>query len=351
MVYSLDKKRPQLMTTIPLARIHGVNDLRLDTVDYPNCGPDDLIVQVQQCGICGSDLGFLSLGGVMGPGEPLAIGHEFWGLVHETGGNVTHLKIGEKVVVHPLSNNNLIGNGGPEGGFSPYILVRNAANDHSCTLTMPASLPEFYGALVEPLSVAKHSANRVSVGAHDKVVIFGAGTIGLSLVLILKHLNLQDIVVVDLSAQRLDIAASLGVHTLRGDDPELAQKLTDIHGSSSFFGMPMPGSSVYFEMTGAKAAFENILEIAGPQSRVCLTGVHKQPVSIDLAMLMAKEVSIIPAMAYEGEFEEVLELLREGSIDPGVLVTHHFPLSDIENAFIAAQDTQSAVKVLVDCQR
>ena len=77
----------QASANIPLVKIHAVNDLRLDSVAYPDCGPDDLILQVKQCGICGSDLGYLAKGGVMGPGEPMALGHELWGLVHEVGAN------------------------------------------------------------------------------------------------------------------------------------------------------------------------------------------------------------------------------------------------------------------------
>ncbi|MEZ5501237.1 MAG: alcohol dehydrogenase catalytic domain-containing protein [Halioglobus sp.] len=166
------------MTTIPLARIHGVNDLHLDRVAPPECGADDVIVQVRECGICGSDLGYLAMGGLTAPGTPMPIGHELWGVVSETGANVTHVAVGDRVVVQPMSNGNNIGNGGTEGGFSPYLLVRNAARDPGSTLRLPAELPAAFGALVEPLSVAQHGANRVAATAADRAVIFGAGPIG-----------------------------------------------------------------------------------------------------------------------------------------------------------------------------
>ena len=141
------------MGDIPLARIHGVDDVRLDTVPYPHCGPDDLIVQVRHCGICGTDLGFLAVGGVMGPGEPLAIGHEFWGVVHEVGLNIEHVVPGERVVVQPVGNDKLIGNGGPEGGFSPYVLIRDAASDPEFILKLPGEKPDRYGARVYEIRV------------------------------------------------------------------------------------------------------------------------------------------------------------------------------------------------------
>lgn len=337
-------------TTIPLARIHGVNDLRLDRVAPPECGPDDVVVQVHECGICGSDLGYLAMGGLTGPDTPMPLGHELWGLVSEAGANVSHVGIGDRVVVQPLSNGNIIGNGGPEGGFSPYLLVRNAALDPGSTLRLPAAFPREFGALVEPLSVAQHGANRVAATSADKAVIFGGGPIGLSIAQVLKYRGLQGIVVVDLSERRLDAARSMGATALRADDPQLSQRLVEQHGARNFFGMPMPGSTLYFEATGVRSVFERIVALAGPGSRICLTGVHKEPATIDLVMLLAKEVAIIPAMGYDGEFDEVIAMLQSGRIDPAVMVTHRFPLSEIDAAFALAKDPQNAIKVMIDCQ-
>jgi (R,R)-butanediol dehydrogenase / meso-butanediol dehydrogenase / diacetyl reductase len=338
------------MNTIPLAQIHGVDDLRLDHVAPPPCGPDDLIVQVRECGICGSDLGYLAMGGLTGPDTPMPLGHELWGVVKEIGSNVTHVVPGDRVVVQPMSNGNNIGNGGGEGGFSPFLLVRNAALDSGSTLKIPQELPESYGALVEPLSVAQHGANRVAATVADKAVIFGAGPIGLSMVQVLRYRGLENIVVVDLSERRLAAARAMGALSLRADDPELTEKLVGHHGTSHFFGMPMPGSTLFFEATGVRSVFENIVSIAGPGSRICLTGVHKEAATVDLVMLLAKEVAIIPAMGYDNEFEEVFAMLQSGKIDPSVMVTHHFPLSEIQDAFAMARDPQNAIKVMVDCQ-
>jgi threonine dehydrogenase-like Zn-dependent dehydrogenase len=338
------------MTTIPLARIHGIDDLRLDRTTSPRCGPDDVVVQVRECGICGSDLGYLAMGGLMGPDTPMPLGHELWGVVSETGANVTHVAAGDRVVVQPMSNGNNIGNGGTEGGFSPYLLVRNAALHPGSTPRLPPDIPEAYGALVEPLSVAQHGANRVAASAADKAVVFGAGPIGLSTMLVLKYRSLRDIVVVDLSDRRLDKARALGAIALRADDPQLPQKLVEHHGTSNFFGMPMPGSTVFFEATGVRSVFERIVALAGPRSRICLTGVHKEAATVDLVMLLAKEVAIIPAMGYDGEFDEVIAILQSGQLDPTVMVTHHFPLSEIRAAFAMARDPRNAIKVMIDCQ-
>ncbi len=338
------------MATIPLAQIHGVDDLRLGQVASPACGPDDLVVRVSECGICGSDLSYLAMGGLTGPDTPMPIGHELWGVVSEKGANVSTVSQGDRVVVQPLGNGSNIGNGGTEGGFSPLLLVRDAALYPDSVHKLPAEIPEAYGALVEPMSVAQHGANRVQAHAGDKAVIYGAGPIGLSLLLVLAYRGLEDIVVVDLSEKRLDTARALGAHVLRGDDPQLAEKLVEVHGRLDFFGMPMPGSSVFFEATGVRAVFEGIVAVAGPGSRVCLSGLHKEPATVDLMMLLAKEVSVIPAMGYEQEFGEVIDMLASGRLDPTVMVTHHFGLSDIQEAFAAARDSHNAIKVMIDCQ-
>ncbi|MEZ5571436.1 MAG: alcohol dehydrogenase catalytic domain-containing protein [Halioglobus sp.] len=338
------------MTTIPLARIHGVNDLRLDSAPLPQCGPNDVVVRVRECGICGSDLGYLAMGGLTGPDTPMPLGHELWGEVSEIGANVTHVAVDDRVVVQPMSNGNNIGNGGMEGGFSPYLLVRNAALDPGSTPKIPPQIPPEFGALVEPLSVAQHGANRVVATAGDKAVIFGAGPIGLSMLMILRQRGLENIVVVDLSECRLDKARELGALALRSDDPQLSQVLIEHHGTSNFFGIPMPGSTLFFEATGVRSVFEQIIALAGPRSRVCLTGVHKEAATVDLVMLLAKEVSIIPAMGYDGEFDEVIAMLQGTQLDPISIVTHRFPLTELGAAFEMARNPQQAIKVLIDCQ-
>ncbi|GAB5451866.1 MAG: zinc-binding dehydrogenase [Halioglobus sp.] len=338
------------MTGIPQARIHGKDDLRLDHIAAPQCGDDDVVVQVRECGICGSDLGYLAIGGITAPDTPMPIGHELWGHVSEAGSNVSHISVGDRVVVQPMSNGVNIGNGGGEGGFTPYLLVRNAAQDPASTLKLPADIPDKWGALVEPLAVAQHGANRVQASAGERCVVFGAGPIGLSIVQVLQARGVSDIVVIDIAEPRLAAARQLGAVALRGDADDLAQQLVEAHGAADFFGMPVPASDVYFEATGVRAVFERVVSLAGPGSRICLTGVHKEAATVDLVMLLAKEVSIIPAMGYQQEFEEVLHLLQSGRVDPSMMVTHHFPLSEIAQAFTTAQDTDKAIKVIIDCQ-
>ncbi len=338
------------MGSIPLAQIHGVNQLQLDQVTPPSCGANDVIVGVSECGICGSDLGYLAMGGIAPPGQPMPIGHELWGEVVAAGGNVEHVAVGDAVVVQPMSNGNQIGNGGGEGGFSPQLLVRDAALAPESVVKLPERIPKAWGALVEPLAVATHGVNRIAATVADKAVIFGAGPIGLSMLLVLKHRGLRDIVVVDIVAPRLALAEQFGAQVLRGDAPDLSEQLMALHDQANFFGMHLPGTTVFFEATGVRSVFEQIVNLAGPGARICLSGVHKEAATIDLTTMLAKELAIVAAMGYDNEFEEVIDMLSHADFDPSVMITHHFPLTAIHEAFAQARDASSAIKVMVDCQ-
>src|SRR5262245_13970592 len=95
----------------------GPNDLRLFDVDAPQAGPRDVVLRVGSVGICGSDLGFVAIGGLMGPTvKPFPIGHELSGTVMTAGEEVRSVKPGDRLVVNPLVN--MVGNGAPEGGFA-----------------------------------------------------------------------------------------------------------------------------------------------------------------------------------------------------------------------------------------
>ena len=340
----------QTTDSMQVAHITGVNQVELMPQPLPVCGADDVILDVQQCGICGSDIGYASMGGLLGPGQPMALGHELVGTVSEIGSNVSHVSVGDRVVMNPEANENRIGNMAPEGGFGPRLLVKGAALDTDAVQKIPASMPDDVAALVEPLSVGMHAVHQGEVTQQDKVVIFGAGTIGLCALMTLKHYGVNDVVVVDLSAQRLAKAAELGAITCNPNDGDLNEQLRKQHGEASYFGMPIPASNVYIEATGATAVFDQAVSFAQLGSRIVVVGVHKAPVQLDLISVLAKELRITGSMAYPTEFPQVIEMLSKTDIDPTKIITHHFNLSDFVEAFSTAQDADSAIKVMVNCQ-
>src|SRR5829696_7473434 len=137
-------------------RIHGPGDVRVDEVDEPDPGARDVVVRVAACGICGSDLSYISRGGVGGPGAPMCLGHEMSGTVDWVGADVTSSQVGDRVVVHPGDDEiGRIGNGGAQGGLTPLLLVTDA--DRGRLHAVPDGLPLDVAAFAEPLAVGMHA--------------------------------------------------------------------------------------------------------------------------------------------------------------------------------------------------
>jgi len=339
------------MGTMPLARIHGVNDIRLDRVDVPAIPSTGVLIEVSLCGICGSDLSYAKFGGLPGAASPMAIGHEFSGVVKEVGADVQHIRIGDRVVVNPDSPKNKIGSNGLVGAFAPYVLVSDAVTDPSAIIPLPANLSFEQGAMVEPLSVAMHGINRCKLQPEDKLVIMGAGPIGLGAGLVARYYGVENIVIVDLSEKRLEVAAQLGLMPFKAGGGDLKAFLIETHGANTEVGVGVqPDTDVYLEATGVGAVFQQIIELGKRHARAVIIGVHINPAEINMIKLLMSEMSITAAMSYPTELPDVIEMLNSGKVDVSPLITHHYPLSEFHQAFSQAQNQEEAIKVLIDCQ-
>lgn len=339
------------MSSMPVARIHAPGEVRLDKVGLPEAGARDILVRVANCGICGSDLSYLKLGGLPGVKMPMPIGHEFAGVVEQVGAEVTAFTPGNRVVVNPEALENGIGSTGNQGAFAPYVLVRNAQADPGAVIRLPDDMSFETAALIEPLAVGMHGINQARVSADDKVVIFGAGPIGLCAGIVAKYYGARDIVVVDLSAKRLEAAEQLGMVPCRGDRENLPALLKKIHGKVKhpLLGK-QPATDVFIEATGNGAVFQQIIELGKHASRVVVIGVHFQPVELNLLKVLTTEMRITAAYAYPTEFPDVVNMLNSGKVDISPLISHRFPLSRVTEAITVAQQADKAVKVMVDCQ-
>jgi threonine dehydrogenase-like Zn-dependent dehydrogenase len=328
------------------ARIHGPGDLRVDEVPVPEPGPEDALVRVLACGICGTDLGYVALGGVAGPAQqPMPLGHELCGVIERVGVRVRGLEPGQPVVVDPTAADNYIGNGGPEGGFAPWLRVRSAAR--GAVHPIPERMPPARGALVEPLAVALHAVNRAGVGPGDRVVVFGAGPIGLGVAFWLRRRGVGDVVAVDPSPARRALARRFGADaTIDPTAQELGAALGARHGSSLLYGARVARTDVYVDAAGVAAVVEEALRTARLGARLVVVGVHKKPVAVDFRTVLAKELSIVAALAYPSEFPEVIAALADDAA-PEAMISHRFDWSAFPAAFSAAQDAARATKVMV----
>ena len=190
--------------------IHEVDDARLDEVASPDPGSRDVLVDIKACGICGSDLTYIKIGGIMRPpGGVTPLGHEAAGEIAYVGKDVEGVSVGQRVIINPMMTPSMIGSGGPEGAFTDQLLVSEARVGDSL-LPIPDDLPYHVAALTEPLAVALHGVNRAEAKPGDKVVVFGCGPIGLGMILWLQDRGVEDVVALDLSPDRLERARALG---------------------------------------------------------------------------------------------------------------------------------------------
>jgi 2-desacetyl-2-hydroxyethyl bacteriochlorophyllide A dehydrogenase len=333
-----------------LARVHGAADVRLDDVPVPQPGARDVLVRVHACGICGSDLGYIAAGG-LGGSDPLPIGHEFAGVVAAAGQEVTDFKPGDRVAVNP--DERLIGNGGPEGGMAPYILVPEPRAGKTL-FALPDSVSSEEAALTEPLSVALHGIDLVRVKPTDKVAVIGAGPIGLCAVAMLRHRGVRQIAVLDREESRLARAAALGASaTINVQEMSLSDGLAKEHGEGSRFQTRYVETDVFIDVAGAPAALNEVIAVAKYRARIAVIALYKKPVSLDLYKVMANEIAITGSIAdcRSAEFGEAIEVIAAREIDLSPMISHRFSFEDFHDAIAMAADPAQAAKVMLTFKR
>jgi len=325
-------------------RIHGPGDVRVDDVAEPEAGPRDAVVRIAACGICGSDLSFLKMGPLTTDGSPMPLGHEMAGVVETIGAEVTRYAVGDHVVVLP-GNDDLgrIGCGTGEGGMAPRLLVREA---DVRLFRAPAGVDLRTAALVEPLAVGMNAANQAGAAPGAPVAVFGCGPVGLAAIATFADRGHTDIVAVDTSARRRDLALEIGAaHALDPAAEDVWARLQELHGTTgSMFG-PSPTTAAYVEATGVASVVSDLVTHARPGSTIAVVAVHSDDLRINGLMLMVKELTLRGAMEYPMRFEDAVELLERR--DLSALVTDTYDVEDFADAVALLQTSKECGKVLV----
>lgn len=333
-----------------LVNLHGPDDVRIDQVESPQAGENDVVVDVVHCGICGSDVGYVAAGGLMGPSDKaMPLGHELSAIVRSVGAAVDGFAPGDRVCVNPMGAGNSIGNGGAEGGFADQLLVKNVSRGNSL-YKLPESVSMRDGALVEPLSVGMHAVNQARSEPGEKAVIFGVGAIGLSCIAALRFKGVNDIIALDFSAERRDRALAMGASEAHSPaDIDLLSLLREQHGEETVLEfLPAAGTDIFIDAAGAPSIVKSVMDVCKTGARLVVAGVHKKPVEVDFTMLLTKELTITGSMAYPDEFPEVLDMLAQNDIDLAPMVSHHYSLDDFDAAFAVAKSPEAGAKVLID---
>lgn len=328
------------------ARVHGPDDVRVDEVPDPDPGPRDVVVRVAACGICGTDLSYIRLGGLAGPGpDPLCLGHEVAGTVEWVGDDVDGTHVGDRVVVHPGDDElGRIGNGAPQGGLAPLLHVTEA--DRGRLHPVPDDLPLDVAALAEPLAVGMHAVDQAEVTPGEGVCVLGCGPIGLAAVATLVDRGHDDVVAVDLSPTRLALARDLGAAAaIDPTEVDVWAELASLHGTTPFMLGPTPATGAFIEASGAPSVIGDVIDHARVGAHLAVVAVHHQPIATSYLLVMMKELTIRGSIEYPPRFADAIDLLARR--DLSALATHRVPLDRFDEALALVQGSKDAGKVLV----
>lgn len=325
--------------------IHDVNDVRLDPYKRPEAGPRDVVLKMKACGICGSDLSYIKIGGIPTPGTLTALGHEGAGEVMFVGSEVEGVKIGQAVIVNPMNTISFIGSGGPEGAFTEELLVRGGRL-HDNLLPIPEGISYDVAAMCEPLSVALHGVNRAQAKAGDRIVIFGCGPIGLGMVLWAVDRGCKDVIALDLADERLERARALGAHTINPSREDVAARIKEIHGTETLFGREKAGTDAYIDAAGGPRILTDVVAMAKSHARYVITAAYMKPIELPAGPMLTTEMTITTAVGYPTEMPDVIAAMPRLKDKIAGLISHKLPFERVlEGLEIAA--TPGSAKVMI----
>jgi len=329
-------------------------------VDRPEMADDEVMVRVAYAGICGSDQHIFK--GEFHPRTtvPFIPGHEFTGIITETGPEVKNFSVGEHVAVDPIiwcgkcpacklkhypacTSLKLLGVD-LNGGFGEYINVPG-----HMLYKVGQSVPLHHAALVEVLSIGFHACNRAKVKKDDTIVIWGAGKVGQSILQAARTKTGNTVILVDILDKRLKLAkkhyGDIFTVNARNEDP--VKCIKEITGSN--------GADIAFEAVGHHTEIPGIpnpvrgcVQSIRGAGTVCVLGLGDEPVSLLIKELIWREGTIVASRVSHGEFSETIENLNRNTLKPDALITDILNPEDIQYAFeMLEKEPGNHLKVLL----
>ncbi|MDM8086107.1 zinc-binding dehydrogenase [Cellulomonas cellasea] len=329
--------------------VTGPGQVEIADVPEPTAGPRDILVRPRACGVCGSDGFYISIGGIPPRQGATILGHEAAGEVVEVGAEVEGVSVGDHVVVNPMAEpTGIIGNGGASGALAELLVLHDAVAGKSFAV-VPKDLPWEVAALNEPMAVARHAVNRANPKAGDKVVVFGAGPIGLGAAIGFKSLGASHVVVVDVVASRLERALAIGADAvINSAEEDVRERLLELHGETGggYHGTK-PGTDIYLDAAGVPSVIDTVLANAKHGATLSIPAVHKKPVEVDFGALLTSEITIVMAMGYPTEIFEVTEDIIANQDKYAKIISHPVPFEDVLEGIKLASTPGAADKVVI----
>lgn len=318
-------------------------------------GPHDVCIALHTVGVCGSDVHYYEFGriGQFVVREPMILGHEAAGIVVEVGSAVKSLKVGDRVCMEPgipdpNSKATRLGiyNLDPAVSFwaTPPVhgvLRPTVIHPEAFTFKLPDTVSFAEGAMVEPLAVGMHAANKAQIKPGDVAVVSGAGPIGMLTVLSALAGGCSEVIVSDIQQPKLDIIAKLGpitpVNIAKENLVDVVMKKTGGWGAD-----------IVFEASGNPKAASSVFEPLAPAGRVVYIGMPVEPILYDVVAASVKEARVEHVFRYAHVYPRALALMGSGQLNVKPLITDTFTFADSIRAFnYALHMPSTSVKVQI----
>lgn len=318
--------------------------------DVPEPGATQVVIAIKACIICGSDLHIYKGKHPSAP-LPVSLGHELAGDVIRIGSKVNSVRTGDRVTVEPViacgacpscqrgeygyCDNLSYHYRQGQGAMADYFVV-----DQRYVYKLPVGMSYEAGALIEPLAVAVHAIKRAKIGLGDKVAIIGAGPIGILVGAACKAAGAREIIVADIADVRLEMAAAMGAtRTVNSSQESVVDVVRQLTGGR--------GIGRSFECVGSEKTFEQSMRCLCKGGIATIVGIFEQPtIQIPVTLFVSQEITVQGAQGYCWDFETALAL--SSVIDLGRLVSHVFPLDEVDKALkVALNREEKPVKVVL----
>lgn len=335
--------------------LEAYNELRYSDFPQPVPGPDEVLIEVRACGICGSDVH--GVDGSTGRRQPPVImGHEAAGVIAAVGDGVSNWSPGDRVTfdstvycgvcwfcragqVNLCEDRRVLGVSCDDyrmhGAFAEFVAV-----PEHILYRLPDGISFEHAAMVEPVSVAVHAVERTPIKLNDTAVVVGAGMIGLLTVQALRAAGCGAIVAVDIDTSRAEIALGLGAdHALNAaeqDIPSAIQGLTEGRGAD-----------VAFEAVGVPATVSTAIASVRKGGSVTLVGNVSPMAELPLQTVVTREITLYGSCASSGEYPACLDLIARGAIQVAPLLSAVAPLSEGAQWFRRLYDKEAGLMKVV----
>jgi (R,R)-butanediol dehydrogenase/meso-butanediol dehydrogenase/diacetyl reductase len=327
------------------ARFYDRGDIRVEDVEPPTVkAPDEVLVEVAWCGICGTDLHEYLVGPIVTPVEPhpltgvtlpQTLGHEFSARVVSVGPAVTGVRVGDRVAVMPAivcgrcpyCRRGLghlcvrfacTGLSAETGGLAQYAVLKEYQ-----VSALPDEVSDVEGAVVEPASVAAYGIDRVGVRGGDVVLVTGAGPIGVLSALYANAVGAGTVIVAEPNPNRAELARGLDVGPVLDPTQDgFAETIGDLTDGL--------GVDIVAECSGSTPGLATALTSVRRRGSIVQTGLHTRPATLDAMALSEKDVSLVGSWCYLiTDWPRVIRLIASGKYPVGKAVTARIPLEDV----------------------